>query len=90
MRPMRRAVLGVVLGFSVLGGIVSGMVLSSLMQDRSQPRSVTVIDRDGKVWGEQFIYHDPTRPIVILAIALVASVLLAIYCYRQLTRRPLR
>ncbi len=91
MRVMRRAVLGVVLGFSVLGGIVSGLLISSLINDRSQPQSVTIIDRDGKVWGEQFIYHsNPARVVVILIIALAACILLAIYCYRQLSGRSLR
>jgi len=91
---MRRVLLGILFGLSVLSGLVSLSVIVSLIQDGSQPHSPQpsiIIDRDGKAWNIPIVHYSNTMRLnVILVIVLVVSTVLAIYCYRLLMRRPFK
>lgn len=93
MRAMRKAVLGILLGISILSGSLTILLLSFYIinPNQSGSGSVMIIDRDGGVQIEPPItVRDKVAAIVFPIILLLLSILLGVYCYRQIIRRPLK
>ena len=100
---MKRVALYILLGLSAIVGLPSFLLMSVAIKEMIWPMQpqpgVFVIDKDGRMLGSpgrvSFMsvgdwQHNALVYIVAPAIAVILSVLLFRYCYRNLSGRPLR